>query len=353
MLSREQRIRKEAQLQSLYTSLASYREREATYIGAAATIPEVLVNQINETRRDITHIEGELFTLAGQAAQSQARDFYRQALDAELAGDFDEAVKRYRSAARYGHADANPALRSTRYRMRQAKRKPISNWMPSPVRQSRNRLLMGLAALTIIFLIIAAFVVERRLPVEPQSMAVIAPAATPTISPTPELIVPYTATPLLVDTQTPPGPPVTPEPTNTPQSIPTAIPSTDISTPTISPTLRPAPRIIDPKDGMVWGDGAVVFEFAKTDLADNELYCLSTMRGYDISNTENWSHPPRGNKVPYITVEANVFRVARSQGMRCVVWSAYIARDTCEGIVSEITAERVIGLPRPCDFGKR
>lgn len=82
----------------------------------------------------------------------------------------------------------------------------------------------------------------------------------------------------------------------------------------------------------------------------DELYCLNRMRGYDITNTENWSHEPRGSKKPAVAVEANVFRVARAQGMRCIVWSAAIGQGSCDNIISESTEERVIGLPRPCDF---
>jgi hypothetical protein len=348
MLSREQRIRKEAQLQSLYTLLANYRKQETTYIENVATIPLVLINQINEARRDIIQIEGELFSLSSQPSKFRARDYYRQAVEAELAGDLNAALKLYRSAGRYGHADAHAAMRSIRYRQKQAKSKAVDSRMPLPARQSKNRLLVGLAGLAIILLIIATIALGGRSPAGSPNAAAIAPTTTPTFSPTPELIIPATATPLPVETPT-----STPLPTNTPQPIPTEVISTTTPTPSPVPTLRAAPRIIDPKDGMVWGDGAVVFEFVKMDLADNELYCLGAMRGYDITNTENWSHPPRGNKQPYIAVEANVFRVARSQGMRCVVWSAYIGRDTCDSVVSEITSERVIGLPRPCDFGNR
>ena len=351
MLSREQRIRKEAQLQSLYTSLANYRKQEVTYIENAAAIPMVLINQINEARHEIIQIEGELFSPSSQPSKHRAGDYYQQAVEAELAGDLNAALKLYRSAGRHGHADANAAMRRIRYQQKQAKSKPANNRIPLPVRQSKNRLIAGLAGLVIILLIITTIALGGRSPAEPPNVAAIESSATPIISPTPELIVPHTATPLPVETPTLTTISVS-IPTSTPQPALTQFLSTATPVPSPVPTLMAAPKIVDPKDGMVWGDGTVVFEFVDMDLADNELYCLSTMRGYDITNTENWSHPPRGSKQPYIVVEANVFRVARSQGMRCVVWSAYIGRDSCKNVVSEITLERVIGMPRPCDFGK-
>jgi hypothetical protein len=114
--------------------------------------------------------------------------------------------------------------------------------------------------------------------------------------------------------------------------------------------LIPAPKLIGPRDGLVWNDGAIVFEFEPLDLADDELYCLNTLRGYDATNTENWSYPPTGNDQPFIPVQAHVFRVARSQDIRCIIWSAAIGKNTCENIISANTAKRVIGLPRPCDI---
>lgn len=100
----------------------------------------------------------------------------------------------------------------------------------------------------------------------------------------------------------------------------------------------------------MWNDGAIVFEFEDLNLADDELYCLNTLRGYDITNTENWSYPPAGNSEPYIPIQAHVFRIAKAQDIRCIVWSAAIGQGSCENIISENTVERVIGLPRPCDF---
>jgi hypothetical protein len=86
------------------------------------------------------------------------------------------------------------------------------------------------------------------------------------------------------------------------------------------------------------------------DLAYDELYCLNTLRGYDQTLTENWSFPPTGSKKRSIVIEANVFRVAKAQEIECIVWSAAIGKETCENIISQSTEERVIGLPRPCDF---
>jgi hypothetical protein len=121
-------------------------------------------------------------------------------------------------------------------------------------------------------------------------------------------------------------------------------------TPTPAPTLRPALRIVGPTNNLVWLDGAVVFEFGTVDLAFDELYCLTTLRGFDQTNTENWSFPPTGSKEPAIAIEANVFRVAKAQDMRCIVWSAGIGKGSCENIISHSTEERVIGLPQPCKF---
>ena len=108
--------------------------------------------------------------------------------------------------------------------------------------------------------------------------------------------------------------------------------------------------MIEPKDGLVWGDGYIVFEFEDLDLPENEQYCLNRMKGYDITNTENWSHEPRGNKRPIVVIEPNVLRVAKAQGIRCILWSAALGSPTCENIISEPTELRVIGLPGPCNF---
>lgn len=120
------------------------------------------------------------------------------------------------------------------------------------------------------------------------------------------------------------------------------------STPTLP--LRTAPKIIDPPNGLVWKDGAVVFEFEDLNLAHDELYCLATLRGYDEGLTERWGFPPTGGIKPAIPVKAKVFHIAKTQGIRCIVWSAYIGRGTCESIISHRTEERIIGLPQPCPY---
>jgi hypothetical protein len=103
---------------------------------------------------------------------------------------------------------------------------------------------------------------------------------------------------------------------------------------------------------MVWKDGAIVFEFEDADLFFNELYCLNSMKGYNETNTENWSHPAVGRKQPSIPIEASVFRIAKSQGIDCITWSASIGVDSCDNIISENTPTQVIGLPRVCKIDK-
>jgi len=345
--SREDRIRKKAELQSLYATLANLRGREASYIEDSAAIPDVLFNQINEARRDIERVETALFVPTDKTSEGRSRSSYRQAFEAEVAGDFSKAIKQYRSAGRYGHPDGSAAVRSLRYLMRAAKRKSTPQiQMPISGSRSRNRLLIALAGLLLLVLI-AAFVLNGRSSLAPQESGAVAPTATTALSPEVQVIVAATATPPAIDTPT-----STPIPTTPPQPIPTEILPTETptTTATTSFTLMSAPKIIDPKDGLVWGDGAIVFEFERLNLAYDELYCLDTMRGYNLKNAENWSHEPRGNKQPYIAVEPNVFRVAKAQGVSCIVWSAYIAKGSCEYPISESTEKRVIGLPRPCDF---
>ena len=346
--SREQRLRKEAELQSLYVVLANYREREASYIEASAAIPELLINQINETRHNIANVEDELASLADKASESKGVQLYRHGFEAELAGDYPRAIKSYRSAGRYGHPDASPALRSVRYLERTAKTKVATGASsPASFSRSKNLFVIGLVAVLIIILVVA-LVANPTSPNERQgAIAVDATThtATPSSTPASELIIPATATPF--PSATPTATPVAPSPAALPPA-PTGSTETPIPTPT--PTLRAAPRIIEPKNGLVWGDGAIVFEFVDVKLADNELYCLNRMKGYDITNTENWSHEPRGNNLPSIAIEPNVFRVAKAQGMRCIRWSAALGRTTCDNIISENTEERVIALPGPCDF---
>jgi hypothetical protein len=352
IISREQRLRMQAELQSLYTALTSLREREASYIEAAATIPEQFLNQISDIRQKIVKVESELVALEDEAVELQAQKLYRQGFEAELSGNFSKAVKLYRSAARYSHSDGNAAYRSVRHLIKSTKNRfPAGErWIPTSSGQSRNRLLLGLGVL-VIAVLFALVALRGRSPAASREAVAIAPAATDTASPIPT----GTSTPNPTSTTTN-TPTATPEPTNTPQPPPPELPSptpslTDTVTPTFTPTLRTAPGIIGPRDGLVWGDGSIVFEFEDLDLAHDELYCLNTLRGYDITNTENWSFPPVGRKPPLIAIEPNPFHVAQARGIRCVVWSAFIAKETCDNVLSESTAERVIGLPRPCDFG--
>lgn len=345
--SREQRLRKQAELQSLYLNLASLREREASYMDFSTVIPERLANQINETRQEMQQVEDELLTLGDETISSPARQPYWEAFAAELSGDLAQAINLYKSASRHTHPDAGAALRSVRYAVRTAKSKTAGGtWTRVSVR-SRNRFWIGLAIILIIIFIVM-FVLAGRF--KPETIGpVVAGESTPA-TPTPPtvvLIIPHTATPL-----------PTPTPTFTPMPIPTVTltptPAPPEETPTPTPTpgamLRPPPRIIGPKNGLVWKDGSIVFEFENLYLAYNELVCLNPMKGFDQTNTENWSHPVVGSKKPFITIEPNVFRVAKQQGIQCVVWSAYVAVDSCDNAISQSTEERVIGLPNVCNF---
>jgi hypothetical protein len=91
-----------------------------------------------------------------------------------------------------------------------------------------------------------------------------------------------------------------------------------------------------------------VFEFEPAGLGHDDLYCLNTLKGFDQTNTENWSYQAVGSKFPSIAIEAHVFRIARAQGITCVLWSANIAHNTCDNVISYNTETRVIGLPGPC-----
>lgn len=346
--SREQRLRKQAELQSLYGNLANLRERQASYIAASAVIPELLLNQINEQRQQIEQLENELLALDDETIQKPARQFYREAFAAEQADDLGKAQKLYKNAARSDHPDAEAALRSVRYQLKTSKSKASTAGQLGALSASppaKNRFWIGFILVFILFL--AAIVTGYRFwfAASPEASPV---KPTPTTTPTPPsviLIVPDTPTPVPTDTATATATLTPPPPSPTPAGFPTATPS-----PSPEPTLRPAPQILEPKDGLVWSDGAIVFEFKRQDLAYDELYCLNTMRGYDKTLTENWSFPPVGNKTPAIPIESNVFRVAKLQGMECIVWSAAIGKGSCDNLISQSTEERIIGLPRPCEF---
>jgi len=345
--SREQRLRKRAELQSLYGNLASLREREASYIAASAVIPELLLNQINEQRQQIEQLENELLALDDETIQKPARQSYREAFEAEQSNELEKAQKLYKNAARSAHPDAEAALRSIRYQLRTSRNRVSTASQLGALTAkppSKNRFWIGL--ILILILLLGAIVTGYRFwfTASPEANAV---KPTSTTTPTPPsviLIVPDTPTSVPTETSTATST-FTPSPSPTPAESATATPS-----PPLESTLRPAPQILEPKDGLVWSDGAIVFEFKKLDLAYDELYCLNTMRGYDKTLTENWSFPPVGNKIPAIPIESNVFRVAKLQGMECIVWSAAIGKGSCDNLISQSTEERVIGLPQPCNI---
>lgn len=352
-LSREQRIRKQAELQSLYNALANLRDRETSYMEASASVPELSINQTNQIRQRIVALESQLVPKAEESSEALAHRFYAEAFEAELAGDHDKAIKLYKKADRHDHQDAEAATRSLRYRSKRRRTIPgdLQAWLPPPAPNLRNRLIVGVAAVLICTPLAIFIFYQSNSGVPPQDAAQ-ASTATFTVTTTPaavQLILPNTATPLPTFTAT-----FQPISTATPVPLRAEELATDTATPTPTPSptvnLRPALNIVGPRDGLVWLDGAIVFEFEAVDLASNEFYCLNTLRGLDSSNTENWSYPATASERPFIPVQANVFRVAQIQGMQCIVWSAGIGRGSCDNIVSEVTAERVIGLPRVCDI---
>lgn len=356
-LTREQRIRLESERLQLYNTLTNLRDRERTYIDAGAAIPKLSTNQTDDIRHRIDSVENAL--LAAQTGDSPdilAHRYYKQAFEAELAGQIDEALKLYKKAARYDHKDADPAIRSLRHRQKQlqAEAEAAQTILPASPLESRRRWLIGLAAILLVCTPLAILATNRQSwfnsPAVLAPQTTLTPLGTPTsvlvqlITPgLPPLLPTFTATPI-------------PPPTDTPAPVatfapPTATPTiTETLTPTPTPTipLRPPPRVIGPRDNLVWNDGAIVFEFEPLSLADDELYCLDTLRGYDGTDTENWSYPPTGSKKPFIAIQANVLAVARAQGIQCVAWSAGIGQETCSNIISELTPQRIIGLPRPC-----
>lgn len=352
-LSREQRIRKQAELQSLYNVLANLRGRELTYMEASAAIPELSINRINEIRHRIQKIERELYaTEVNDSAELTAHRVYGEAFEAELAGASNRALKLYKKATRYDHQDADAAVRSLRYRIKRerSRREMVPPWSITPPRQLKNSWLVGVVAI-LICTPLAIFVFTASNTPDSENAVVVEATIFLTPTPTPvavQLIVPNTATPLPTETPVP-----TLSPTSALLPTPTATP-TETPTPALTPTptrvLQSPPKIIGPRDGLVWNDGAIVFEFEPLDLDYDELYCVTTLRGFDSTNTENWSYPATGSSTPSIAIQANVFRIAKAQGIRCLVWSAGVGKGSCENIVSEVAAERVIGLPRPCDF---
>lgn len=346
--TREQQLRKQAELQTSFASLANLRTHEASYIENSIEIPEVLLRQIDKTRQEIHEVIESLIDLKDETTQPPGYSFYQMAFAEELAGNLAKAAKLYRSAARHKHPDAGAAIQSVRYRLRISNNSSlIAVWSWSP----RNLLLISLTMILLVLGLLVVLMVAGRPPKQEPFAIKIEATARPTL-PLVVVIVPNTATPTPTATSTPtllPSHTPTPVPTITPSSQPVEIiPAPGFSTPTLS--LRTAPKIIDPPNGLVWKDGAVVFEFENLNLAHDELYCLATLKGYDESLAERWSFPPTGGVKPAIPVKAKVFHIAKTQGIRCIVWSAYIGRGTCESIISHRTEERIIGLPQPCPY---
>lgn len=343
--TREQRLRKHAELQSLWAALTNLRLREASYIENSVEIPALLLAQINKTQQEILEAVSALAGLKDQTVQSPAFRVYRLAVEEELAGNLAKAAKLYRSAARHNHPDGRAALQSGRYRLKSSNN---GGWATALFRLPGVLWLISLAA-TLIFGVAAVPALVRYPPRQEPFAINIEATARPT-PPLVAVVAPDTPTPTGTTT-TPTATPLpthtaTPAPTATPVPPPTQIVPTILPTPTLA--LKAAPKIIGPPDGVVWKDGAIVFEFEKLNLARDELYCLETLRGYDQTLTEMWSFPPVGDTRPAIPIKADVFHIAKAQGIQCVAWSAYLGRGSCDTIISHSTETRIIGLPHPC-----
>ncbi|OQY28879.1 MAG: hypothetical protein B6243_11665 [Anaerolineaceae bacterium 4572_5.2] len=331
-MNREQRLRIQAELQSLTTELQHLRQREAEHLKSVSGAPQFTTNKIRELRQRIIQLEDDL--QAGE--KSPAQELYRAGFAAELLGDTKKAIRLYKQAARKKYPDADAALRSMRYDARSDK----TGW------------LIGLGILAAIA--IAAFIIWRLSAANTETTT--ANKITPTLRPTLSVVLAATRTPAPLRPSNTPRPTATNTPapilpTNTPPTSPTETTRTEPPepTPTETPVLQPAPKIIGPPNNLVWQGGTIVFEFEAVELRDDELYCLDTLRGFDNTGTENWSYPQTKSKTPSIPVDANVFSVAKTQGIQCVTWQAYIGQSTCHTRTSELTPRRIIGLPDPCD----
>ncbi|NEP84767.1 MAG: hypothetical protein F6K39_45690, partial [Okeania sp. SIO3B3] len=203
--SREQRLRKQAEITSLYINLDNLRRQESSYIRASAAIPELLSNQIRDTRRRLQTVEQELAQLENKPMVTPGADLYQQGFEAELANDINKAVKFYRQATRNDHPDADDALRSLRYR---ARPKSKAVWFPVDNR-TNQRVWMGATLLIVVLLIVGGITANR---LAARRDAVTAATATPT-PPNVVLIIPNTSTPT---------PTRLPLPTDTPTLTPTA-----------------------------------------------------------------------------------------------------------------------------------
>ena len=99
--AREQRLRKQAELQSLQSQLLNLRsQQEESYISSQATIPPQLTQQIDKVRQQLESVEDELISLGDETLASTGRQLYREAFKSELAEDHDKALKLYKQAAR-------------------------------------------------------------------------------------------------------------------------------------------------------------------------------------------------------------------------------------------------------------
>ena len=352
--SREQRLRKQAELQSLTGTLANLREQEESYITAQALIPGRLTEQITKIRQQIGSVEHELIGLDDESIDTPGWRLYQEGLAAEQQNDFTQAIKLYRRAARYAYSDANAAVRSLRYHIRVTSNKSDSAhpaWSAATA-PSKSRFSIGVIATLLIFVLVVTLILNSYLSQPVEQIAVLETAVTLALTPTflpATILVPNTATAISTPTATTQSPTATTAPP-APATTEVEAPPPSVSTATATTPLKAAPAVIGPKNDLVWGDGAIVFEFENLSLPDNELYCLDTLRGYDATLTENWSFPPIGSKTPRIPIEANVFRIAKLQDIQCVVWSAYIGQESCEKMVSELSEARIIGLPRPCNL---
>ncbi len=369
--TRQQLLRKQAELRSLYANLGRLRNRETSFIDSAAVIPALFQNQILKVRLDIKAVEDDLLDLDESRVTTPARELYWEAFTAEELEDWDKALKLYRQAARQGHPDANDAIRNIRYRIKVARTPaPVTVMgLNNAIGSTRVRLIVGIiAAILLVFIMITLLNLRNRWP--RLTMAAITPTATAT--PLIILVVTPTPTAVLTSVNHPPSPTMTPSPTvltpvsyppspeptatkirptNTP-TLKSIIISTDTPIPSSTPIRQAAPQIIDPQNGHVWhsGAGAIIFEFEPLDLAPDEVYCLDTLRGFDHTLTESWSFEAISSEDPSIVIEGSVFEIAQSQGIQCILWSAAIGQESCETLKSEKTEVRVIGLPNPCKF---
>jgi len=349
--NREQRLRKQAELQSLYINLATLRKQEATY---SSIVPELLTNQINDIRQEIRRTEKGLLDLDTEFINASGRKLYWQGFEAELANDLNKAHRLYKGAGRYAYPDAEAASQSVRHLTKvSAKNRHPQIWTPLPERTPQNYLLMGLATSLLILLVLgilwgysSSIIVQSPPNIVTQTFATITATPMDVV-----LIVPDTPTPLPTSTSTfTPTETYTPTPNNRVTSVPISVVETSTPTPIPIPTatLKPAPKIIGPRDGLVWLAGAIVFEFETYPIAEDEVYCLNGLKGYDNTKTENWSFPNVSNKRPSIAIEENVFQVAQAQEIRCIIWNASIGKYSCDNIISEDTETRIIGIPGPC-----